>query len=195
MNRNSMVLIALLSAASCTQERYVLLPDESGRTGNLVVSPRGEQPITLNAPYAGVRTGTLGVREESLTPDRVREEFGRSLDAMPMPPRRFTLYFLEGSDQLTSESRAEVAEIFAEISRRPAPGIKVVGHTDRIGSVEDNDRLGLLRAQKVEAELIRLLGLDEESISVSSRGEREPLVPIADDVPEPRNRRVEIFVQ
>lgn len=193
MNRNSMVLIALLCA--CTQERYVLLPDETGRTGNLVVSPRGEQPITLNAPYAGVRTGALGVREEGLTPDRVREEFGRSLDAMPMPPRRFTLYFLEGSDQLTSESRAEVAEIFAEIGRRPAPGIRVVGHTDRIGSVEDNDRLGLLRAQKVEAELIRLLGLDEVSISVSSRGEREPLFPTADEVPEPRNRRVEIFVQ
>jgi len=30
---------------------------------------------------------------------------------------------------------------------------------------------------------------------VAARGEREPLVPTADEVPEPRNRRVEIKVR
>jgi len=39
------------------------------------------------------------------------------------------------------------------------------------------------------------LGVPRARISVAGRGEREPEVPTADEVAEPRNRRVEINVR
>lgn len=38
-------------------------------------------------------------------------------------------------------------------------------------------------------------GIDDENIQASGRGERAPLVTTADEVAEPRNRRVEILVR
>jgi outer membrane protein OmpA-like peptidoglycan-associated protein len=38
-------------------------------------------------------------------------------------------------------------------------------------------------------------GIPNSAINVAGRGEREPVVPTADEVSEPRNRRVEINVR
>ena len=70
----------------------------------------------------------------------------------------------------------------------------VVGHTDRVGSVQDNDRLALRRAERLRGELMKL-GLPDDSVQATGRGERDPLVATADEVPEPRNRRVELLVR
>jgi outer membrane protein OmpA-like peptidoglycan-associated protein len=43
-------------------------------------------------------------------------------------------------------------------------------------------------------ELVKL-GIAESRIQIAGRGEREPLVPTADEVSEPRNRRVEVSVR
>jgi len=82
----------------------------------------------------------------------------------------------------------------AEVRKRPAPDVIVVGHTDRVGYLQDNDRLALKRAEKMRAELLRQ-GLPADSVLAAGRGEREPLVPTADEVAEPRNRRVEMLVR
>jgi outer membrane protein OmpA-like peptidoglycan-associated protein len=81
-----------------------------------------------------------------------------------------------------------------EIARRPAPEIVVIGHTDRVGAVPYNDTLSLRRAERVRDELVKV-GIAADRIRVAGRGEREPLVPTADEVAEARNRRVEINVQ
>jgi len=106
----------------------------------------------------------------------------------------FILYFREGTDELTTESRQALDQVSAEIARRPAPEVVVIGHTDRVGSVAYNDALSLQRAARVRTELIRL-GLVAGDIRLEGRGKREPLVPTEDEVPEPRNRRVEITVR
>ena len=46
----------------------------------------------------------------------------------------------------------------------------------------------------MKAELQRL-GIAEKDIAVVAKGEREPLVPTADGVREPQNRRVEVVFQ
>ena len=51
-----------------------------------------------------------------------------------------------------------------------------------------------LPAQSV-AELIRDTGVSAKSLEASGRGERELLVPTADKVDEPQNRRVEINIR
>jgi outer membrane protein OmpA-like peptidoglycan-associated protein len=74
------------------------------------------------------------------------------------------------------------------------PDVLVVGHTDLVGTDPFNDALGLQRAEVVRAALVRL-GVPSGDIRTVSRGKRQPAVPTADGVAEPRNRRVEIVVR
>jgi len=55
-------------------------------------------------------------------------------------------------------------------------------------------KLGLQRANSVRTTLIEA-GLDGAAIDVTSHGESTLLVPTADDVYEPKNRRVDITVR
>ena len=57
-----------------------------------------------------------------------------------------------------------------------------------------NDALSAKRAQAVREQLAGE-GVPVEKMEVAGRGEREPLVPTADEVDEPRNRRVEISIR
>jgi peptidoglycan-associated lipoprotein len=72
--------------------------------------------------------------------------------------------------------------------------ISVIGHTDTQGSADVNAALARERAETIAAEL-RKLGLQDAVIQVESHGERNLLVPTADEVAEPRNRRVEITLR
>jgi OmpA-OmpF porin, OOP family len=54
--------------------------------------------------------------------------------------------------------------------------------------------LSLVRAEAVRAMLMQR-GIKASFVRAVGRGEREPLVPTADEQPEPRNRRVEVIVR
>lgn len=173
---------------------YAVLPDRDGKAGALTVTHTGDEK-TLDSPYAAARIKTEGRLETgAVTEQEVREVFGPALSAQPLRPVSFTLYFVLGKDELTSDSRPILQSLLAEIARRPAAEIVVIGHTDRVGTVQHNDALSLQRAERVRNELGRL-GIPLDRIQVAGRGEREPLIPTADQVPEPRNRRVEITVR
>ena len=186
--------VVLLSACGGPREYFSVLPDRDGKVGQMVVTPREGAPLTLGQANMNASVSRGAASEAKLSEAQVREMYKEALEAQPMAPVRFLLYFVEGGDILTAESQRELENVFAEIKKRPAPDLIVVGHTDRVGSVADNDRLALRRAEKVRAQLIAQ-GLAEENISASGRGEREPLVATADEVAEARNRRVEILVR
>ncbi len=175
-------------------ELFAVLPARDGHIGAIVVhTAQGDQLV--NSAYGAVRIGGDGAPARStLTDTDVRGMFGATLDALPGSPATFLLYFLEGKDELTDESRAELDRVFAELKRRPLPDIVVIGHTDSVGALEYNDQLSLARAQRVRQMLIDR-GLPAERIEAAGRGKRELLVPTADNVSEPRNRRVEINVR
>jgi outer membrane protein OmpA-like peptidoglycan-associated protein len=188
------LFVALLSACSSPREHFSVLPDSDGKTGTMVVTPRKGTPLTLDQANTSASVRGSAAAAVKLSGAELKEMYKDALDAQPMAPVRFLLYFVEGGDVLTAESQRELANVLAEIKKRPAPDLIVVGHTDRVGSVTDNDRLALRRAEKVRVQLVEQ-GLAADSISASGRGEREPLVPTADEVAEARNRRVEILVR
>ena len=200
----SVALIAALLAGCAAQppapppavtetrdDLYVVLPDREGKAGAVTVTHAGNEKL-LDSPYAAARIKVEGRLETGVvTQQEVREVFGPALAAQPPRPVSFTLYFVLGRDELTPESRPILESLLAEIARRPAAEVVVIGHTDRVGTVQHNDALSLQRAEKVRDELLRL-GIPLDRIQVAGRGEREPLIPTEDQVPEPRNRRVEI---
>ena len=173
---------------------FVVVPGADGHVGQVVVHRCGETHVIRTA-YAGERIGRDGaVQPVKLTAEDVRRDFGETLAALPGKPASFTLYFLEGSDELTEQSRGEMQNVFAELKRRPLPDIMVIGHTDTVGGADFNDQLSRARAERMR-ELLAGLGMPRERIQAAGRGERELLVPTGDNVPEPRNRRVEISVR
>jgi outer membrane protein OmpA-like peptidoglycan-associated protein len=192
----SLCLFALLLAGCAGQrETYAVLPDTKGRAGSLTVTPKAGAPVKLDGAYANA-VGKPGSAPEvtKLSEEEIKAAFAEALSARPDAPLRFTLYFKEGSDELTPDSAKELERVLAEIRKRPAPDLIIVGHTDRVGLLADNDRLALKRAEKMRGEMVRQ-GLPADSVQAAGRGEREPLVPTADEVAEARNRRVEMLVR
>jgi outer membrane protein OmpA-like peptidoglycan-associated protein len=74
------------------------------------------------------------------------------------------------------------------------PDVYVIGHTDTVGELRGNDQLSAHRAETVKGFLVGI-GIPAERIQTAGRGKREPIVPTADNVDEPKNRRVEINVR
>ena len=173
----------------------MVLPAPDGHVGSIVVTRGNKKAEVLNTAYGAQRISADGRSETAkLDEAEVRRMFGPTLDALPGTPTSYTLYFLEGKDELTPESKAELDKVFADLKRRPLPDIVVIGHTDTVGGLPFNDRLSLARAERMREMMIEL-GIPADRIQAAGRGKRELLVPTEDNVSEPRNRRVEINVR
>jgi outer membrane protein OmpA-like peptidoglycan-associated protein len=192
----SLLAVAALVAACATprNDLIVVLPEEGGKVGAVVVND-GKRETVLNTAYASARGGGEGgMQAGSSNESEVRQVFSAAREALPPKPISFTLYFIEGKDEFTPESKQVVEKLFAEIAKRPAPEISVIGHTDSVGGDAFNDALSLQRAEKVRSMLIDL-GIAAQSVQASGRGRRDLLVPTAANISEPINRRVEISVR
>jgi OOP family OmpA-OmpF porin len=186
--------VAVGLAGCATQSgTVVLLPEKDGRNTAVTVR-QGDRALLLDQPYAAANLTSTGPQATRLTAEEVDRRFGAALAAQPARPRVFTLYFVEQTDTFTDESRQLLDSVIADIARHPVPDIVVVGHTDLVGSDAVNDALARKRAETVQAVLAQR-GVAPESIVAVGRGKREPAVPTADGVAEPRNRRVEIIVR
>jgi len=198
------IALLLLAAACATPPKppppasrdvIVLLPDDQGKTGAIVVSSGGverrlDRPGETVTVEAGSPPGLPAVM-----PDReVRAIAGPALAALPKPPARFILYFEHDSVNLTPESQAILKNVLETIRDRSPVDVSVVGHTDTVGKKEYNYALSMKRARAV-ASILRRNGVDPSVLDITSHGKDNPLVPTGDQVPEPRNRRVEITIR
>ncbi|HMM78250.1 MAG TPA: OmpA family protein [Gammaproteobacteria bacterium] len=197
MNTRLLILSAVLALGGCAggpRDRVVLLPGPDGAVGRIAVNP-GAAETVLGAAWASASVDGKGrLAQTQSSAAQVEQEFGAALAALPPRPKSYTLYFELDSDRLTAESAVRAEAVLAEIAARPVADVIAIGHTDRVGELAYNDALSLQRAEKLR-ELLIAKGGDASRISVAGRGEREPLVPTADEVPEPRNRRAELSVR
>ena len=191
--RNLLVIGGLALLAGCGSKSYVvLLENPDGSTGAVVVKgSKGEQVIDQARQGAALDGSS---KPAAVSEADIQRDFGSAMAARPQLPERFLLYFVSGGAQLTPESQALLPTIVASAAQRPAVDVSIIGHTDTVGRAEQNEELALKRAQAI-AELIKAKGLKVHALSVESHGERNPLVKTADEVAEPRNRRVEISLR
>ncbi|ATE73759.1 flagellar motor protein MotB [Lysobacter capsici] len=141
--------------------------------------------------------------------DLLREPVAAAAPSAPpaAAPRRFSLsadalfaFGQSGRGDLQSSGRAEIARIAAELrDAKDLRNVRVIGHTDSIGSEQANQALSQRRAQTVRGLLIDE-GVPARSISAEGRGESEPVIGDCDAHAERAaliaclqpNRRVEI---
>jgi outer membrane protein OmpA-like peptidoglycan-associated protein len=175
-------------------DRVILLPDADGQIGRVIVSSASSSQ-ELAESYAAVtvsRAGKIAAYQES--EEAVKTRHGELLAALPNAPKSYLLYFQSGGSELTPESEQTLAELRHDAQGRAAPEIRVIGHTDRVGSEASNEALSLQRAQAI-VEKFKGFGIQAKSFEVVGRGELDLLVPTADEVDEPRNRRVEVSIR
>ena len=104
------------------------------------------------------------------------------------------MFFDWNRADLTERARQIIAEAASASTSVASTRIEVAGHADRSGTPAYNQGLSQRRANTVAAELVRR-GVNRNNIAISAFGETRPLVPTADGVREPQNRRVEIVLR
>jgi iron complex outermembrane recepter protein len=106
-------------------------------------------------------------------------------------PRSYLVFFDFNKSDLTSQAQQIVDQAASNAGPAKVTRLTVTGHTDTVGSDAYNMRLSRRRAESVAARLEKD-GIASSEIEIVAKGKRDLLVPTADGVREPQNRRVQI---
>ncbi len=126
-------------------------------------------------------------------------KFGAAAVAPPPPPApvaapSYMVFFDWDRSNLSAQALNTIKQAANAFKTKGNARITATGHTDKSGPENYNMALSLRRANAVKDALVRE-GVPATAIAVIGRGEANPLVPTADGVREPQNRRVEIVIQ
>lgn len=105
--------------------------------------------------------------------------------------RTYIIFFDLDDDSVTNDARAILEQAAEDARTGNAVSIQVVGHADSSGGDDYNMNLSQRRADSVRSELSQM-GINPMAMDTVARGESDLLVPTADGVREPQNRRVEV---
>jgi outer membrane protein OmpA-like peptidoglycan-associated protein len=101
--------------------------------------------------------------------------------------------FATGSATVASSFLPALREVARSLNAHPNSIVRVVGHTDNVGTAAYNSQLSQDRAQAVARILIRY-GVSSARITYSGRGYNEPITSNATAAGRAQNRRVEIVI-
>lgn len=187
----------LLFGCASKENIIVLSKSDDGSVGALKIDSTSGNSVILDQPDMALITDS----NETELPDPVHIDsaettplFQEALAVHPLMPQSFLLYFESNSPQINPSSLKTIEKIIQTIRERNSHDIAVIGHTDRTGDDAYNRALSQKRAQSVY-DLLVSKGIKSEDISMSYHGEGNLLVPTADNIAEPANRRVEVMVR
>lgn len=101
--------------------------------------------------------------------------------------------FPTGSDQVDPGFYPALREVARSLNAYPDSTVRVVGHTDNVGSEAFNRQLSVDRALSVSRILIRY-GVSSSRITYSGRGMNEPITSNSSASGRAMNRRVEVVI-
>jgi len=191
-------VVSMLALVGCSgkENLIVLTPNAGGTAGAMELTNEGGV-VTLDQAGKAIIVKGRQAKPSNLvdiSDAETRALFQDALNAQPLAPQSFLLYFEFGTENLTAESTQLIDVILQSIHERDSRDISVVGHTDRAGDYEYNLALSLTRAKSVRDLLVER-GVAADFIQLSSHGEGNPLVSTADNIAEAKNRRVEVMVR
>ena len=123
-------------------------------------------------------------------------ENNAQIKLIPIPKKTFVLqnmHFATAQTTILPSSRKALDLLYELLNENPDLYIRIVGHTDDVGSEEDNDVLSKGRANSIYQEMVKR-GINPKRIQVSGKGELAPLVPNTSEANRQKNRRVEIDI-
>lgn len=101
------------------------------------------------------------------------------------------IYFDEAKWDLKPESLVELSKLSELIWKNPSLKVEISGHTDDVGTAENNLALSQKRAQAVVDYLISE-GLNKDNVTAKGYGESKPRASNKDEAGRSQNRRIEL---
>ncbi|PWS38081.1 OmpA family protein [Falsiroseomonas bella] len=167
-------------------------------SGDLLGGPtRGIRPV--NPPAAAPQQAQPAAASPAGTAPRQAAPATQQAAARTAPPPaapsvNLTVNFATGSAELTPQAMRTLDELGRALSSPDLSGFRfrVEGHTDTVGATELNQSLSERRAAAVVEYLTARFAIPAARLQAIGMGETQPVVPTRDQVPEPRNRRVQV---
>jgi outer membrane protein OmpA-like peptidoglycan-associated protein len=163
--------------------------------------------LALEGRYIGTTNPSVTVNGQTFTGSNnnilalaaIAYKFVAAPPPPPPPPPAvaapsYMVFFDWDRSNLSAQALNTIKQAANAFKTKGNARITATGHTDKSGPENYNMALSLRRANAVKDALVRE-GVPATAIAVIGRGESQPLVPTADGVREPQNRRVEIVIQ
>jgi outer membrane receptor protein involved in Fe transport len=157
-------------------------------SGQFIVSEVPIRPRVIGAKI-GVKFG--GPSEPDAEPAAYVPPPVQAPTPLPAVAHSYMVFFDFNKSDLTPQALSIVDQAAKNAAPAKVTQLTVTGHTDTVGSDAYNMRLSRRRAESVAAELEKQ-GIPSSEIEIVAKGKHDLLVPTADGVREPQNRRVQI---
>jgi outer membrane protein OmpA-like peptidoglycan-associated protein len=170
--------------------------------GNLLGGPtRGIRPVTPAAPTDSAPAQPAAAPAVSApaaprpAPSAPTQAAARQPVQAAGPSVNLTVNFATGSAELTPQAVRTLDELGRALASADLSAFRfrVEGHTDTVGRAAANHALSEKRAAAVVQYLTSRFGIAPDRLQAVGMGESAPLVPTGDEVPEQRNRRVQVI--
>ncbi len=169
-----------------TEKAYTLLTDS--------VNGKAEQQLDESAQYA-IHIESMGYE----TYDADITSYGQNMHVQLKPIKKGetfvvkNLFFATNKTRILSTSEAALEELAGYLMRNPDIRIRIVGHTDNVGSDAANQTLSDGRANEVMKDLISR-GVAADRLAAEGRGETQPIDTNDTEEGRQNNRRVEVEI-
>ena len=164
------------------------------RPAKPVTTPADVSPIPRAASQAPVATAPAGAPATKSAAAVSAVPRAAAQAEVGNPSVSLTVQFASGSAALTPAAMRTLDELGRALSSASLASyrFRIEGHTDTVGSQAQNQALSEQRAQAVVGYLESKFRVSAERLQAVGMGEAGLAVPTGAQVPEPRNRRVQV---
>lgn len=170
---------------------------KSNANGDLITLPQGMYAVlttmegyTLHSENIDFNSGEVGA-----------EPFEYVIELMPIkkiikesePIILHNIFFESGSAELLDVSMVEIDQLYDIMNKNPEISIRILGHTDNVGSEMDNMVLSKSRAKSVY-NVLQEKGIPAARLAYEGKGETQPIAENDTEVGRQKNRRTEFVI-
>lgn len=132
---------------------------------------------------------------EAVNPNGTLETNSKVEEKIPIPKDLVIYFAFDKSDFISDEeTRKYFDKSNAYLLKYAEAELNITGHTDAVGTIEYNQKLGIRRAKALKI-YFEKLGMSSSKIKIESKGEKEPVADNNSDQGRAKNRRAVITIK
>ncbi|HHC11387.1 MAG TPA: OmpA family protein [Campylobacterales bacterium] len=190
-------IITILSIffVGCSKTTIVL--GDNGKAHNAIIVSTDKGSVRLDKVGSFVDLSSKDKapsKIKKMSKEEMQKRFQDVIASVPTKPLSYMLYFKSNSLDLTEKSKKILNIALKSIQNRSPCMVDIIGHTDTMGSNEQNIKVSLKRAKYISS-IIKKMNIKVEDLSTKGYGEEDLLVKTADNIAQEKNRAVEIFIK